>query len=163
MDLEQLGLFGVFLGGAIPWFEAIAVVPAGILFGLDPFLVVLSALLGNTLTIFLFAFGGAKIRDWFIGRSSKKSARSEKAQAKSARKVEKAQKAFDKYGIFGLAALGPILIGTQFAAAIAVAAGVKPLKTSLLISFATLVWAAVIAVLMVLGGLDTIAERSITS
>jgi hypothetical protein len=43
MNLEQLGLFGVFLAGAIPWFEAIAVVPAGILFGLDPVLTVIAA------------------------------------------------------------------------------------------------------------------------
>ena len=163
MDLEQLGLIGVFIGGAIPWFEAIAVVPAGILFGLDPFLVVLSAVLGNTLTIFVFAYAGAQIRNWFISRQSKKSARSEKALAKSSRKAEKAQKTFDKYGIFGLAALGPILIGTQFAAAIAVAAGIKPLKTSLIISLATFIWAAVIAVLMVLGGLDTIADRQLVS
>lgn len=169
MDLEQLGLFGVFLGGAIPWLEAITVVPTGILFGLNPFLVVLAAFTGNALTIFLFAFGGAKIRDWFVGRSFRKSAKSEnpakseKAQAKSARKAERAQKAFDKYGIFGLAALGPIIIGTQFAAAIAVAAGIKPLKTSLIISLATLIWAAAIAVLMVLGGLDTVIERQLTS
>lgn len=43
MNLEQLGLFGVFLGGAIPWFEAIAVVPAGIILGLDPVLTVVFA------------------------------------------------------------------------------------------------------------------------
>ena len=40
MNLEQLGLLGVFIGGAIPWFEAIAVVPAGIVLGLDPVLTV---------------------------------------------------------------------------------------------------------------------------
>lgn len=162
MNLEQLGLIGIFIGGAIPWFEAIAVVPAGILFGLDPLLVVLSAVLGNTLTIFVFAYGGAKIRDLFVGRALKKPARSQKAKAKSSRKSQRAQQAFDKYGIFGLATLGPIIIGTQFAAAIAVAAGVKPLKTSLIISLATLIWGAVIAVLMVIGGLDTISERQLS-
>ena len=39
MNLEQLGLFGIFLAGAIPWFEAIVAVPGGILFGLDPLLI----------------------------------------------------------------------------------------------------------------------------
>jgi len=57
-----------------------------------------------------------------------------------------------------MALLGPILIGTQFAATISVAAGVKPLKTSIIISVATLLWAALIAVLSVLGGLDTLLE-----
>ena len=155
MNLEQLGLFGVFLGGAIPWLEAIAVVPAGILFGLDPIAVVVAAVVGNTITIFVFAYGGSKIRDWLLNK------RSETAAARSKRKFEKAQAAFDKYGIFGMALLGPILIGTQFAAAISVAAGVKPLKTGIIISAATLLWAALIAVLSVWGGLDTLVERRI--
>jgi hypothetical protein len=47
-------------------------------------------------------------------------------------KLEKALKAFDKYGVYGLAALGPILIGTQFAATAAVTAGVKPLRSPLM-------------------------------
>jgi hypothetical protein len=51
-----------------------------------------------------------------------------------------------------MAALGPILIGTQFAAAASVAAGVKPLKASVVISVAMVIWAAVIAwVLVALG------------
>ena len=155
MNLEQLGLFGVFLGGAIPWLEAIAVVPAGILLGLDPIAVVVAAVVGNTITIFVFAYGGSKIRDWFLNKKS------ENAAARSKKKFEKAQAAFDKYGVFGMAFLGPILIGTQFAAAISVAAGVRPFKTSVIISGATLLWAALIAVLSVWGGLDTLVERQI--
>lgn len=68
MNLEQLGLVGVFLAGAIPWFEAIAVVPAGIIFGLDPVLTVLFAAAGNILTIAVFAYGGGAIRNWIISR-----------------------------------------------------------------------------------------------
>jgi hypothetical protein len=62
-----------------------------------------------------------------------------------------------------MALLGPILIGTQFAATISVAAGVKPLKTGIIISVATLLWAALIAVLSVWGGLDTLLERQLES
>lgn len=150
MNLEQLDLFGVFLAGAIPWFEAIAVVPAGILFGLDPFWVVVWAVAGNTITIFAFAYAGSRIREWFGRRSS------DSSKEKTSKRWEKGQRAFDKYGIFGMAALGPILIGTQFAAAISVAAGVRPLKTSVLISTATLLWAIAFALLSVWGGLDTL-------
>jgi hypothetical protein len=56
--------------------------------------------------------------------------------------------AFDKYGIWGMAALGPILIGTQFAAAASVAAGVKPLKVSLLITLSMAIWSVVLAVVV---------------
>ncbi|MDP4886867.1 MAG: small multi-drug export protein, partial [Aquiluna sp.] len=118
MNLEQLGYFGIFLAGAIPWFEAIGVVPVGILFGLDPVLTVIAASVGNIITIAIFAYAGDRIRNWVIDRRRKKG-----IEPKAGR-YEKAQNAFDKYGIFGMAALGPILIGTQFAAAASVAAGV---------------------------------------
>ena len=148
MNLEQLGLFGIFLAGAIPWFEAIAVVPAGILFGLDPVLTVIAAATGNIITIAGFAYGGNSIRSWIIRR------RLAKGKDGESPKLIKAQQAFDKYGIYGMAVLGPILIGTQFAAAASVAAGVKPLKVSILISASMVLWALSIAWLMVSFGVS---------
>jgi hypothetical protein len=139
MNLEQLGLLGVFLAGAIPWFEAIAVVPAGIIFGLDPVLTVIAAATGNIITIAVFAYGGNAIRSWIIRR------RVAKGKTAESPKLIKAQQAFDKYGIYGMAVLGPILIGTQFAATVSVAAGVKPLKVTVLISTAMVICAIAIA------------------
>ena len=144
LDIENLGLLGVFIAGAIPWMEAIAVVPAGILVGLDPVATLISAVVGNSITIILFAYFAANIRERLINRRVK--------QGKSAElpKLEKALKAFDKYGVYGLAALGPILIGTQFAAAAAVTAGgVRPLRASVLIIVSLTLWAIAIAVAMV--------------
>jgi hypothetical protein len=148
LNLEQLGLFGIFLAGAIPWFEAIAVVPAGILFGLDPVLTVIAAATGNIITIAGFAYGGNSIRSWIVRR------RLAKGKDGESPKLIKAQQAFDKYGIYGMAVLGPILIGTQFAAAASVAAGVKPLKVSILISASMVLWALSIAWLMVSFGVS---------
>jgi hypothetical protein len=48
-----------------------------------------------------------------------------------------------------MALLGPIIIGTQFAAAASVAAGVKPLRVSILITTSMILWATLIAVVMV--------------
>ena len=146
MNLETLGLFGVFLAGAIPWFEAIAVVPLGILFGLDPALVVISAVVGNATTIFAFAYLGSRIREGLRRR------REAAGKVGESKRFVKAQEFFDRYGVFGLAALGPVLIGTQFAAAIAVAGGVKPLRASILITVSTGLWAIAIAVALVFFG-----------
>jgi Ca2+/H+ antiporter, TMEM165/GDT1 family len=139
MNLEQLGLLGVFIAGAIPWFEAIAVVPAGILIGLNPVATVIAACVGNIITIALFAYGSDRIRSWFRRR------REAKGKTGDSVRFVKAQLAFDKYGIYGMAALGPVFVGTQFAAAICVAAGVKPLRSTVLISIATVLWAVAIA------------------
>ncbi len=154
MNLEQLGLVGVFIFGAIPWFEAIGVVPGGILVGLNPTLTVIAAAAGNLITIAVFAYGGAKIRSWVIAR------REAKGKHPKSDRWSKAQKAFDKYGIYGMAILGPLIIGTQFAAAASVAAGVRPARVTLVISTAMVLWAIAFAVLTTwavdVGGFDTL-------
>jgi uncharacterized membrane protein len=141
--IEQWGLVGVFIAGAIPWMEAIAVVPVGILLGLNPLATVVAAVTGNALTIALFAYSASNIRERIIAR------RVSKGKSADSPKLEKALKAFDKYGIYGLAALGPFFLGTQFAAVAAVVAGIKPARASILIIISTVVWAAVIAIVMV--------------
>ncbi len=143
LDIENLGLLGVFIAGAIPWMEAIAVVPAGIVVGLDPVATLIAAVIGNAITIVLFAYFASTIRERLISKRVK--------QGKPAElpKLEKALKAFDKYGVYGLAVLGPILIGTQFAAAAAVIAGVKPIRASVLIITSLTLWAVAIAAAMV--------------
>lgn len=143
MNLEQWGLFGIFLAGAIPWMEAIAVVPSGIVLGLNPYATVIAAVVGNAITIFLFAYAGSSIRAKISQR------RIAKGKSSESPKFEKAVKAFDRYGIYGMAALGPIIIGTQFAAAASVAAGVKPLRVSLLVTASMILWSIAIAIIMV--------------
>lgn len=143
MNIEEWGLIGIFIAGAIPWMEAIAVVPSGIILGLDPIATVIAAALGNAITIFIFAYLGASIRAKIIER------RIAKGKSAESPKFEKALKAFDRYGIYGMAFLGPIIIGTQFAAAASVAAGVKALRVSILITASMILWATGIAALMV--------------
>jgi hypothetical protein len=143
LDIENLGLLGVFIAGAIPWMEAIAVVPSGIILGLNPTATVTAAILGNAITIFLFAYLGSTIREKIISR------RIAKGKSAESPKFDKALRAFDKYGIYGMAFLGPIIIGTQFAAAASVAAGVKPLRVSIFMTTSMILWATLIAVVMV--------------
>jgi hypothetical protein len=123
--------------------EAIAVVPSGIALGLNPIATVIAAVLGNAITIFVFAYAGSSIR----ARISRR--RLAKGKSSESPRFEKAVKAFDRYGIYGMAALGPVIIGTQFAAAASVAAGVKPLRVSLLVTASMVIWSIVLAIVMV--------------
>lgn len=148
MNLEGLGLVGVFIAGAIPWMEAIAVVPSGIVVGLNPTAVVLAAIFGNASTIFLFAYLSSGIRRLISDR------RLAKGKSSESPKFIKAMEAFDKYGIFGMALLGPILIGTQFAAAASVAAGVRPIRAATIVTLSMTLWAVLIAVVMVVTGIN---------
>jgi len=58
-------LLGAFVGGAIPWLEAIIVIPAGILAGGPPVAVVALAVIGNLLTVWLTAVFGERLRAWW--------------------------------------------------------------------------------------------------
>lgn len=143
MNIEEWGLIGIFIAGAIPWMEAIAVVPTGVILGLDPIATVIAAVLGNAITIFIFAYLGSTIRAKIVER------RVAKGKTAESQKFEKALMAFDRYGIYGMAFLGPIIIGTQFAAAASVAAGVRPLRVSILITSSMILWGSGIAAAMV--------------
>jgi hypothetical protein len=94
MNIEELGLIGIFIAGAIPWMEAIAVVPTGVILGLDPIATVIAAVLGNAITIFIFAYLGSTIRAKIVER------RVAKGKSAESPKFEKALKAFDRYGIY---------------------------------------------------------------
>lgn len=154
------GLLVVFLGGATPWLEAIVVIPGGIIAGLPAIPVVAAAVIGNVLTVALAAFAG----EWLTARWSafwqrRRAARHQELDPEvAARRAERAerrrrrvQKVMSRGGLPLLAILGPLGLGTQISALVAVGAGVRAWPAFLWISVATLVWGAVAAVLTVTG------------
>jgi hypothetical protein len=70
--VEQLGLLGVLIAGAVPWLEAVVVIPVGILSGLPVLWTVVLALLGNMITIVVFALGSERILLAITKRREKK-------------------------------------------------------------------------------------------
>jgi len=134
--LQQLGLLGVFIAGAIPWLEAVGVIPVAILFGLNPFWTITLAFSGNAITTFAFAYSSKAVMQRVAKRG--------KAEGKN---MARARKAFDRYGIWGMAVVGPLLIGSQIAAALSVALGVSALKSALAINAGMVVAGTIIGVL----------------
>ena len=55
--------FLVFLGAAIPWLEIALVIPLGIISGLSPVWVMLTAFIGNMLTVLVVIIGFQKVKD----------------------------------------------------------------------------------------------------
>src|SRR5690625_568618 len=70
-------LLGAFVGGAIPWLEAIIVIPAGILAGGPPVAVVALAVIGNLLTVWLTAVFGERLRAWWGRRRAARRSRAD--------------------------------------------------------------------------------------
>lgn len=153
---EWAGLVGAFLGGALPWLEAIVVIPVGILSGLPAVPVVLAAVLGNLLTVGLAAFYGERVRNWWVRRRRERREAAEgEEDAETARRRGRRQariaRVMARWGMAGLAVLGPLGLGTQLSALAAVAAGVSGRVAFLWVGAGTVGWSLVAAVLTVSG------------
>lgn len=153
-----LGLGGVFLGGAIPWLEAVVVIPAGILAGLPVVPVVIAGAAGNLLTVAIAAFAGERVRSWWIGWRERRRAAAGKTADAEARRAEKAQKRQERIerimargGLPLLAVVGPLGLGTQISAVVAVASGVRATPAFAWIGTVTVLWCTVAAVVAVNG------------
>lgn len=133
--VQQLGLLGVLIAGAVPWLEAIVVIPVGIMLGLPVVWTVVFAVVGNAATIVLFAAGSERILS-AIAKRREKQGKPPQDDSRTAR----AKRVFVRYGDVGMAVVGPLLIGTQFAAAIAVSLGVSVWRASLVQSLGALAW-----------------------
>ncbi len=149
-------LGGVFLGGAFPWLEAIVVIPVGVLAGLPPVLVVLSAVTGNLLTVALAAVFGQRLRNWWTARRRARLGAATKKQdpaklERRNRRQARINRVMDRWGMLGLAVLGPIGLGTQFSAVAAVALGVSARQAIVWVGAGTVAWSVLAAVLTVSG------------
>ena len=137
--IEQLGLLGVFIAGAIPWLEAIGVIPVGILFGLSPFWTITLAFSGNAITTFAFAYSSQAVMNRIKKRGEPES-----------KNMARARRVFSRYGIWGMAFVGPLLIGSQIAAALSVALGVNAFKSAMVINTGMVIAGTIIGVLTAL-------------
>jgi hypothetical protein len=145
MDLERLGLVGVLIGGAVPWLEAVTVIPAGILLGLSPVAVVVSAIVGNLATVAVAAFAGERVRTRFLAR------RRHKGEVEEAHRPSRSERVMARFGLPGLALLGPLGLGTQLSAALAVSLGVSAGRAFLWVGASTIGWSVTTALIVVWG------------
>lgn len=132
------GLLGVFLGGALPWLEAVVVIPAGILAGLPLVPVIAVGASGNLLTVALAAFAGEEIRRRWRAWRSRRGSR--EPSERSRRNRARIQRLLERGGLPLLALVGPIGIGTQVSALMAVAGGSSALRAFTWIAAGTVAW-----------------------
>ncbi|GAB3114285.1 hypothetical protein GCM10027160_19800 [Streptomyces calidiresistens] len=160
--MEIGGLIGVFLGGALPWLEAIIVIPAGIVAGLNPVAVTVAGLAGNLLTVALTAWYGERLRRWWLERRARRAVHAATGEGESpavpapvseraAARRERIRRILNRWGMPGLAVLGPLGIGTQLSAAVAVSMGVTARRATVWVGGATLAW-GVLAAVLAIGG-----------
>ncbi len=148
-------LLGAFLGGALPWLEAIVVIPVAIVAGGPAVPVLLAAMTGNLLTVWLAAVFGARVRTWW---SARRAARREadggehpEVAERRHRRAVRVERVMNRWGMPGLALLGPLGLGTQLSALAAVAVGVSARVAFIWVGAGTVLWSLVATGLTVAG------------
>jgi Ca2+/H+ antiporter, TMEM165/GDT1 family len=112
--LQEWSYLAVFILAALPWLESAAIVVLAIAFGLNPVTSTILAFTGNYLTVLLIVFLFDRWQQW---RNKKRAAAND--QIEESKKKKRAHNIFVKWGLPGLAIIGPLLIGTEIAAAFA--------------------------------------------
>ncbi|MCW3490508.1 small multi-drug export protein [Dethiobacter alkaliphilus] len=135
----------IFVLAAVPWFEILIVIPIGIVRGLNPVLVGVSAFVGNFLTVFLLIVFYEKYRTW---RTAKKDSSQEKPVSK---RVVRAREIAANYGLPGLALLGPLATGTHLAAFIGLSCGSEKRATIYWMTLSLCLWTVAITAATYLG------------
>lgn len=133
----------IFLLSAIPFIEALLVVPIAIVGGLPAIPVIVVGFLGNLVTIVLLILFLDKIREW---RRKKKS--QEETETK---RHKRAKVLWDEYGLPGLAFIGPFFVGSHLSALLAITFGAEKTKTLYLMIASLLMWTLVLGVAALLG------------
>jgi uncharacterized membrane protein len=134
----------VFLLAALPFFEAIAIIPISIIAGLSTVPVVIIALIGNLLTVYLVILFIEKIKAW---RSRKNEGKTKEPSKRSMR----AQKIWIKYGLPGLVIVGPFFVGSHLTAFMSLLLGGTRKGVTLWITISLVIWCTAVAVFTHLG------------
>ncbi|MCS0787575.1 small multi-drug export protein [Cytobacillus firmus] len=129
----------LFLLAAAPWMDVSIVVPLGILWGLSPIGVSLTAFTGNLLLILLLGAFFKQVESLRQARKLKKGI------TEPSRKERRSKEIWQKYGIPGLALLAPIIVGTDIAAIIALAFGASKMGVIRWMTISLALWTIIFA------------------
>lgn len=140
---------GVMLAGMIPFVESYGATGIGIVVGIHPALVILSAIVGNVVSMLAFVIGAGAMRDIAVGAG----ARSGKAGRAMGRRTLKVRNLFDRYGIAAVSLIGQTMLPSQITSAMMVSFGASKGKVIFWQSVSIVMWAAVFGA-MALGLLE---------
>ncbi|WP_240335342.1 small multi-drug export protein [Paraliobacillus sediminis] len=130
----------VFLLAAMPFVEAIILTPIATYAGLAFIPVLLLAILGNLLTVYIVIIFVDKIKAW----------REKNGKYDNKRSI-RARKLWKKYGPPGLALLGPFFVGSHLSAFLSLAFGGSKKQVTIWITISVTAWSTFFGLLAYFG------------
>ena len=141
----------VFLISAIPLIEALFVIPVAIVAGLSPSLVVMVAIAGNIMSIWIAIFFYDKLEIWWAKHKNRKNVTSgnqaEEQSGKNQKRKDRTRKLWDHYGLPGMSILAPVLVWSIFLPTVIALAFKSPKRPTVIWMTAGLtIWSIVIGI-----------------
>jgi uncharacterized membrane protein len=133
----------VFLLGAIPFIEAIIVIPIAILAGLHSVPVTMLAFLGNFATVLLLIVFIEAIKLWRSRR--KREASSE--ETNESKRTLRARRIWDQFGLPGLAIIGTFIVGSHLTAFLMVTFGGTKRLSFIWMTISLVLWSVVMGII----------------
>lgn len=126
--------------------------PGGILAGGPAVPVIAAGIVGNLATVAAAAWFGERIQAWWINRRSTRGGDDPaRTDDRKARRRERVERIMRRWGLPALAALGPVGLGTQLSAVIAVSLGTTARAAFAWIGASTVIWSVLAGVLAATG------------
>jgi len=141
----------VFFISAIPLIEAPFVIPVAIIAGLSPSLVVMVAIAGNIMSIWIAIVFYDKLTIWWAKHKSRKNEASGNQAEEQSEKIQKrknrTQKLWDRYGLPGMSLLAPALVWSIFLPTVIALAFNSPKRpTAIWMTAGLTIWSAGIGI-----------------
>ncbi|MGO1522998.1 MAG: small multi-drug export protein [Nesterenkonia sp.] len=146
--LQWLGLI---LISAIPFIESYGGGFIGVIAGMPVWAAIVSAVIGNALSVAMLVYGAHWIRTQVLKRRQPK-----ELSDRQLKRREKARRLFDKFGVPGVSLLGPMALPSQFTAPLMASFGANRHLIMLWMTVSIIVW-GVGFVLLGIGFLNLIA------
>ena len=148
VTLQWLGLI---LISAIPFIESYGGGFIGVITGMPVWAAIISAVIGNALSVAMVVYGAHWVRTQVIRRRQPK-----ELSDRQLKRRQKAKRLFDKFGVPGVSLLGPLALPSQFTAPLMASFGANRHLIMLWMVVSIIVW-GVGFVLLGIGFLNLIA------
>ncbi|MEU4540630.1 hypothetical protein AB0G15_37930 [Streptosporangium sp. NPDC023825] len=117
---ELVQPFIVMLAGAIPFIEGEGASPIGVVGGIHPVVAAVAAAAGNFLCVLVVVLISSRARAAAVAHGHRPSSREERPESKGRRRF---RRYLVRFGVPGASLLGPLVVPTQFTAAMLIASG----------------------------------------
>lgn len=130
----------LFLLAIAPWIDVYLVIPLGVAWGLPPAAVAVVGFAGNFVTVLLLALFFRAFSEW------RRKRRLRKGLTQPSKKETRARQVWERYGLPMLALVGPIIAGTDIAAAFALTFGSSRTRVVVWMAISLAAWSIALAV-----------------